>query len=99
VGKEHGPFQLFGSFHTMEYMKTASQVKHNLLKWQIKATAPGLVASSAINKQAGKSLSFLFLKTLAFFGIRLYFSEWIFLFFAVVAFVQQNNLEAGDARR
>jgi hypothetical protein len=41
----------------------------------------------------------LFLKALAFFGIHLYFSEWIFLFFAVVAFFQQNNSDAGDARR
>jgi hypothetical protein len=34
VGKEHGPFQLFGSFHTIKFMKIAFQVKHNLVDWR-----------------------------------------------------------------
>jgi hypothetical protein len=60
VGKEHGPFQFLGSLHTIKFMKTAFQVKHNLVDWRLKAIAPGRATSSAINKRAGKSLPFLF---------------------------------------
>jgi hypothetical protein len=46
-----------------------------------------------------RSIVLFILKPLAFFGIHLYFSEWLFVFFAVVAFVQQNNFETDNARQ
>lgn len=73
VGKEHGPFQLFGSLHTTKFMKTVFQVKHNLVDWQLKAIAPGRITSFAINNQAGKSLLF-------YFETHLHFSEFIYNF-------------------
>jgi hypothetical protein len=72
-------------------------IKHNLLKWQ--TTAPGIVASSAINPGGGKIVArFIFKDTCIFRNSSILF--WMdFVSFAVAAFVQQNNLEIGDDRQ